>query len=227
MKRVLVIDDDTTLQTLIKKVLERENFDVVATKFGKEGVEYLKNNSFNVIVLDMGLPDADGLEILSEMRSINPTIPIIIVSARDTIDDKVSGLYEGADDYLIKPFNFKELVARVKVLLRRKEKESKPTNQFGKFEVNYFKQKVHLEGKLLDVSNKEYDLLIYLLENAGKVVTYSEIAEAVWDIDFDRNTNYVNVYISYLRKKIADINSDIRFIETKRGVGFKIHASGY
>lgn len=220
--KVLVIEDDNTLQMMVSTVLERNQFEVFATKFGTEGLSLVENHDFDCIILDMGLPDTDGMDVLKQLRNNKNDVPLLIVSARDSVDNKVSGLYEGADDYLTKPFDFKELVARVQTIIKRK-KRGFGENEFikcGEIVINQLTREMAVNGNTVILTNNEYKLLIYFIKHKDTVISKEHLSSEVWDINFDTQTNFVNVYISYLRKKIGEF-SNLEYIRTMRGKGFK------
>lgn len=220
--KILLIEDDKTLQIMMKTILEKNNYEVVVSSFGVDGIKLTESIQFNLIILDMGLPDIDGMSVVKSVRAAQNETPILIVSARDGVDNKVKGLYSGADDYLTKPFDFKEFLARVDALIRRSNSGSASKSdeiQIGDIWVNLITRDVKIANKPIVLTNNEFKLLVYLIQNKNKVISRDELSEKVWGINFDTHTNFVNVYISYLRKKIKD-NSKHEYIQTVRGEGF-------
>ena len=189
---------------------------------GAMGLRLFQSNSFQLVISDIILPKLDGFELCKEIRKVNERIPILMLTALGSADDKLEGFDAGADDYMVKPFDFRELNARVKVLLKRNaETVVKPPEQitYADLSVNLNLREVKRNNIAIKLSPKEYNLLLYMLENAEKVITRVEIAEKVWNTHFDTGTNFIDVYINYLRKKI-DKDFGKKLIHTKPGVGF-------
>ncbi|MDZ7715549.1 MAG: response regulator transcription factor [Balneolaceae bacterium] len=217
---VLVVEDDASVRTLVKAVLEKNGNDVRVATTAQEGEDYALNNKFDIIILDLGLPDGDGFEICKEIRDHDITTPVLILSAEQETDVKVKCLKVGADDYLTKPFNPEELMARVEAITRRSsDGGAEQILTCGDLQVKMLEREFTVNGTKVDLTNNEFNLLVYLLKNKNKIVNQEEIAENVWDIHFDTQTNYINVYISYLRKKIRD-HTENDYIETVRKKGF-------
>ncbi|MCH8556483.1 MAG: response regulator transcription factor [Balneolia bacterium] len=220
--KVLIIEDDEIIGNLVKQILQRKEYEPVLVDSGAEGEEKALNESYDCIILDLGLPDKDGLEICKNIRSAGIDTPLLILSAYDTVDTKVNGLSLGADDYLTKPFDSKELVARLQALLRRHEQgKTKDTFSCGELEINLLERKFTVNGNEVYLTNNEFDLMAYFLKNQNRTLTLNELAENVWDISFDTKTNYINVYLSYIRKKIKPYTKKKYFV-TMRKQGFKI-----
>ncbi len=220
--KILLIEDDKTLQLMMKTILEKNNYEVTVSSFGVEGINLTESNQYNLIILDMGLPDIDGMSVVKSVRSAQNETPILIVSARDGVDNKIKGLYSGADDYLTKPFDFKEFLARVDALIRRSSSSGGIKSdevQIGDIWVNLITRDVKVANNNTILTNNEFKLLVYLIQNKNKVISRDELSEKVWGINFDTHTNFVNVYISYLRKKIKDYTKH-DYIQTVRGEGF-------
>lgn len=217
---VLVIEDDQSVRVLVKAVLEKNGNDVSQADNAADGQELAFNNEYDIIVLDLGLPDGDGFEICKNIRDQDITTPVLILSAEQETDVKVKCLKVGADDYLTKPFNPEELMARVEAITRRSTDASgEQVLNCGELQVKLLEREFNVNGTEVDLTNNEFNLLVYLLKNKNRIISQEEIAEKVWDIHFDTQTNYINVYISYLRKKIRD-HTDIDYIETVRKKGF-------
>ncbi|TYP95502.1 two-component system, OmpR family, response regulator/two-component system, OmpR family, response regulator CiaR [Fodinibius salinus] len=220
---ILVIEDDPSVRTLVQTVLQKDDnhVDLAETASGGESQAY--ENPYDVIVLDLGLPDGDGFEVCKRMRDENITTPVLILSAEQETDVKIKCLRVGADDYITKPFNTEELLARIEAITRRNNGLLEDrTLTCGELEVDVLERIFRVNGTEVDLTNNEFNLLVYLLKNKNQIVTQEEIAVNVWDIHFDTQTNYINVYISYLRKKIRN-HSDKEYIDTVRKKGFIMH----
>lgn len=219
--RLLVVEDEIHLLNIIKKRLVKEHYSVDACSDGEEAMEYIRMAPYDGIVLDIMLPGKDGISILKEMRKEGNYTPVLLLTARDSIEDRVKGLDMGADDYLVKPFAFEELLARIRVMLR-KHSEVKPQEEIftvGDLTVNCKNHEVHRAGQLIDLSSKEFALLNYLIRNKGKVLSRDQIEQHIWDYDYMGSSNMVDVYIRYLRKKI-DEPFEKKLIQTVRGAGY-------
>lgn len=219
---VLVIEDDPSVRTLVKAVLEKNEYKVDIAETAESGEEHAVENPYDIIILDLGLPDGDGFDLAKAMRDQDITTPILVLSAEQETDVKIKCLRVGADDYLTKPFNTEELLARIEAISRRSgEVNGDRTITCGELKVDMLEREFQVNGTKVDLTNNEYNLLVYLLKKKNKIVTQEEIAENVWDIHFDTQTNYINVYISYLRKKIRS-HSNNEYIDTVRKKGFII-----
>lgn len=222
---ILVIEDDPSVRTLVKTVLEKNDDQVDIAETASGGEKQASDNSYDVIVLDLGLPDGDGFEVCKRMRDQNITTPVLILSAEQETDVKIKCLRVGADDYITKPFNTEELLARIEAISRRDNGFLEDRKlSCGELEVDVLERMFYINGTEVDLTNNEFNLLVYLLKKKNQIVTQEEIAVNVWDIHFDTQTNYINVYISYLRKKIRK-HSDKEYIDTVRKKGFIIHCS--
>jgi len=219
---VLVIEDDPSVRTLVKAVLEKNNHEVDIAETAKNGESHASENNYDIIILDLGLPDGDGFDLCKSMRDDDIITPVLILSAEQETDVKIKCLRVGADDYITKPFDTEELMARIEAISRRStETNGDRTLKCGELEVNMLERIFHVNGTKVDLTNNEFNLLVYLLKKKNNIVTQEEIAENVWDIHFDTQTNYINVYISYLRKKIRNHSED-EYIDTVRKKGFII-----
>jgi len=219
---VLVIEDDPSVRTLVKAVLEKNEHVVDIADTAESGEKHAVANSYDIIILDLGLPDGDGFDLAKDIRDQEITTPILVLSAEQETDVKIKCLRVGADDYLTKPFNTEELLARIEAISRRStEMNGDRILSCGELEVNMLEREFRVNDTKVDLTNNEFNLLVYLLKNKNKIVTQEEIAENVWDIHFDTQTNYINVYISYLRKKIRS-HSESEYIDTVRKKGFII-----
>lgn len=223
-KTILVIEDETSIATLIKYNLEKAGYMVLLSYDGKEGLEIALNQNPDLIVLDLMLPTLDGMEVCKELRSRRNNIPIIMLTARDDEFDKVLGLELGADDYMTKPFSPRELVARVKAVLRRfqhihiLENEVYTFNNIKVFPANF---EVYKNDELIEFTPKEFELLVYLLKNKNRVLTREQLLSAVWNYQFVGDTRIVDVHISHLREKLEENSRKPKFIKTIRGIGYK------
>ena len=223
---VLVIDDEESIIDLIKLGLKYEGFEVVAAGDGEEGIAIAQRTNPLFIILDWMLPDMDGLEVCRRLRS-NPTtreIPILMLTAKDEVGSRVEGLNTGADDYLTKPFNFEELVARIRAILRRLNHSSATDTsqvlQVGDIELNMATHEVTRAGRVIEVTITEYNLLALFMSHVGQALDRQTILNQVWGYDFLGETNIIEVYVRYLREKIEDSPSSPRYIQTIRGVGY-------
>jgi len=217
--RILIVEDEKKVAAFIKKGLEEETYAVDVAYDGEEGLYLGMENQYDLIILDLMLPVIDGLEVLSRLRGNKVDTPILLLTAKDSVEDKVTGLNTGADDYLTKPFAFSELLARIRVLLRRGKAETKTVLQVDGLTLNLVSHKVNRNGEEIELTGKEYSLLEYFMRNQGKVLTRTMIAEHVWDYNFDTFTNVIDVYVNHLRKKIDKSYPD-KLLHTLRGVGY-------
>jgi two-component system, OmpR family, copper resistance phosphate regulon response regulator CusR len=217
--RILVIEDEVKIAQFIKRGLKEEGYAVDVANDGEEGHFLLSSNDYDAIILDLMMPKLDGLTLCRELRKEGNQTPIIMLTAKDTVKDKVKGLDSGADDYLPKPFAFEELLARVRVLLRKKDNRVQTQLKVEDLSLDLLTHKVTRAEREIDLTVKEYALLEYLMRNAGNIVTRTMISEHVWDINFDTFTNVIDVYINYLRNKIDSGFTD-KMIHTVRGKGY-------
>ena len=222
MIHILVIEDEKRVADLLKIGLEENGYQVMVAYDGEMGLRLFRTNAFELIISDIILPKRNGFELCQEIRKADEQIPILMLTALGTADDKLEGFDVGADDYMVKPFDFRERLARVKALLKRRavtNVEVVKELAYADLTINFERQEVTRNGVPIKLSPKEYNLLAYLVENAERVVSRVEIAEKVWNTHFDTGTNFIDVYINYLRKKM-DKNFDVKLIHTKPGVGF-------
>ena len=217
--RLLVIEDEKKVARFIKKGLEEEGYAVDLAFDGEEGLAMLLDQVHDLILLDIALPKIDGLQVLKKLREKKVRTPVLLLTVRATIEDKVLGLDSGADDYLTKPFAFQELLARIRALLRRKGAGGDPLLRVEDLVLDPARRLVTRAGEKIDLTTKEFALLEYLMRNAGRVVSRAMISEHVWNYDFDTETNVIDVYINYLRRKI-DSGRDKKLIHTVRGSGY-------
>jgi DNA-binding response OmpR family regulator len=221
--RILVVDDDRRLCGVIKRGLVEEGYAVDLAYDGEDG-EYLGEvNPYDVIILDIMLPNKDGIQVCRELRARKVTTPIMMLTARDAVEDRVKGLDTGADDYLVKPFAFSELLARVRALLRRDGMSRSPELRVADLTLNTLTRHVWRGERPVELTTKEYVILEYLMRHPDAVVTRTMIEEHAWDYDFDSLSNLVDVYINRLRRKI-DIEGEESLIQTVRGAGYRLRA---
>jgi len=217
--KILVIEDERKVASFIMRGLEEVGYTVAIAKDGEEGIYLAESENYDLIILDLILPRKTGIEVLKELRQMRVDTPILILSAKDSVDDRVLGLDSGADDYLTKPFAFSELLARVRALLRRGESVVPVKLQVGDLVMNTVTREVTRAGKEIRLTNREYTLLEYFMRNTGKVLTRTQLSEQVWDYTFDTFSNVIDVYVNYLRNKI-DREFEPKLIHTVRGVGY-------
>jgi DNA-binding response OmpR family regulator len=221
--RILVIEDEPTIANFIRQGLNEAGYAVDVAWDGMEGGNYARVAEYDVLVLDIMLPRLNGLELLRQLRNEGNKTPALMLTARDTVDNRVEGLDAGADDYLVKPFAFPELLARVRALLRRPPLQSGTVLQIGDLRMDCAKHLVERNGRFIELSPREYAVLEYLMRHPGQVLSRTQIGEHVWNFDFYNESNVVDVYVGYLRRKIDKGNSH-SLIHTVRGVGYRISA---
>jgi two-component system OmpR family response regulator len=219
--RVLVVEDERRMSRYICQALVDEGFAVDAVYDGGAALDMAESVDYDVVVLDLMLPGIDGLTLCPRLRKPGRTTSILILSARDLVEDRVAGLNAGADDYLVKPFAMQELIARIRALLRRRHGDGSPILRVGNLELNPSARTVKRNGQMIPLTAKEYALLEYLMRRPGMVLTRTMIAEHVWDFAFDLSSNVVDVYIKHLRDKINEPGK-ASFVQTVRGVGYTV-----
>lgn len=221
--KLLIVEDEPNLLSILRKGFAENNNEVSVALDGKTALEMIHNYNFDVVVLDVMLPDINGIEICRRLRASKNFVPVLLLTALGTSENIVTGLNAGADDYLVKPFKFGELDARVNALHRRAhiDTDKVDTIAIGDLEINGRAKTVKRDGVSIILTAKEFKLLYYLAKNSGRIVSRDQILDNVWDINFDMNTNVVDVYITYLRKKI-DKPFDIKLIHTMKGLGYVI-----
>ena len=217
--RLLVVEDEKKLNELITKKLKKEYYGVDSCFDGEEAVRYVEGTEYDAIILDIMLPKLDGFEVIKRIRAKKNKVPILLLTARDNIDDKVKGLDYGADDYLVKPFIFEELMARIRVLLRRNSGNADNVVTIANLKVDLDAKTVFRDGVLIKLSGREYSILEYLIRNKGKILPRERIEDHIWNYEYEGGTNVIDVYIRYLRKKIDD-NYTPKLIHTIRGLGY-------
>ena len=219
--RILLVEDEPSAAHMLAKGLREQTYAVDVAADGETALEQAYFNSYDLIILDLMLPGKDGLEVCRDLRAQGAVVPILMLTARDAIEDRIAGLDIGADDYLTKPFDFHELLARVRALLRRGQALQPDILRVGDLMVATRPRQVWRGDSPIDLTAKEYALLEYLCRRAGEVVTRAEIAEHVWDASFDPFSNLIEVYIQRLRRKI-DEDHPVKFIRTRRGEGYML-----
>ncbi len=219
--RILIVEDESKTAAYLKKGLSENGFVVDTASEGDSGLRLAESNEYDLIILDVMLPKEDGWTILSEIRRRGKQTPVLFLTARDSVKDRVKGLELGADDYLVKPFAFSELLARVRTILRRGPTRQPETLQIADLEIDLLKHKATRSGKKLDLTPKEFALLSLLVRRSGEVISRTLIAEQVWDMNFDSDTNVVDVAVRRLRSKVDD-PFERKLIQTVRGVGYVI-----
>ena len=223
--RILIAEDDAPLAGFIAKAFKSEDHVTEIAPTGDDALQRTQSGAFDLLILDLNLPVISGSEILRKVRSANADIPILILTATDEVAERVACLDAGADDYLTKPFSFSELSARIRAVLRRKNRPGQAFLKVADLELDYMQRTVHRAGRPIDLTPKEFGLLEYFMRNPGQRITRNMIIEHVWKLAPDTMTNVVDVYVNYLRKKI-DEGSNVRLIRTIRGVGYEFGVAG-
>lgn len=227
MKRsILIVEDEPSIVTLIKYNLEKAGFLTEVAYNGEDAIKQTEANEYDLIVLDLMLPKMDGMEVCQTLRKNNNSIPILMLTAKDDEYDKIYGLEMGADDYLTKPFSPKELIARINAILRRTDRKSEDITELtiGEIKVLTNRFEAYFKGELLELTRKEYELLVYLIENKGQILSREQLLNSVWDYDFVGDTRIVDVQVSHLRDKIEADTKNPQYIKTVRGFGYKMEA---
>ena len=219
--RILIVEDEAGVAGFVEQGLKEAGYAVDVARDGADGLEYALGYEYDAIVLDIMLPKMNGLELMREIRNRHLKTPVLLLTARDTVDDRVRGLDVGADDYLVKPFAFPELLARLRALLRRPPLQTGTLLSMRDLEMDLTQREVSRAGKRIELSPREFSLLELLLRHPNHVLTRTQIVEHVWNFDFFTDTNVVDVYIGYLRRKI-DRGFDAPLIQTVRGIGYRL-----
>ncbi|HXR19232.1 MAG TPA: response regulator transcription factor [Steroidobacteraceae bacterium] len=222
--RLLIVEDDRKLAEFVARGLRAERFAVDLASDGLEGQRYLDTYQYDLLILDLMLPQLSGTELLRRVRRAHSALPVLVLTARDATQDKVAHFEAGADDYLTKPFDFAELIVRIKALLRRTPQEHNDILRVGDLELNRLTQQVRRDGQRIELTAKEYAVLEYLLSSPGRVFSRTMILEHVWDQSFEGVTNIVDVYVRYLRRKVDEPFVD-KLIHTVRGIGYCVRAA--
>lgn len=234
VKKVLIIEDEQSILKLLSYNLEQEGYAVESTMDGQEGLEMGLANEYDMILLDLMLPNMDGMEICRELRQNKIEVPIIMLTAKDSEIDKILGLEIGADDYITKPFSPREVLARMKAIFRRSKHQSVAQNEkttddeellvIGEIEIHPEKYEVIIRGESIDLTPKEFELLLYLARRENRILSREQLLNAIWDYDFAGETRIVDVHISHLREKIEKNTKKPEYIITARGFGYKLEA---
>lgn len=217
--RILVAEDQKDMNRLISRRLAEEQYSVDSCYNGQEVLDYLECAEYDAIVLDIMMPVMDGLQVLKKLRAREDHIPVLLLTARDSVEDRVSGLDAGADDYLVKPFAFEELLARIRVMLRKPAAVQTTVSRVADLEVHMDTRQVFRQGKEIRLSGKEFSLLRYMVQNSGIVLSREKLEQHIWNYDYTGGSNVIDVYIRYLRKKIDD-GYEKKLIHTVRGAGY-------
>jgi two-component system response regulator MprA len=222
--RILVVDDDLAVRRSIDRALRLEGYDVITVGTGGEALEALAQTPPDAVVLDLQLPDLDGLQVCERMRNAGDDTPVLMVTARQAIDDRVQGLDAGADDYLVKPFALAELLARLRALLRRRFEGEGGLLRFGDLTLDLSSREAHRGDRAFELTRIEYDLLELFMRHPRQVLSREHLLNKVWGFDFDSGTNSVAVYVGYLRRK-TEVGDEARYLHTVRGVGYVLRDS--
>ena len=217
--RLLVVEDEENLRTVIRKRLTKEGYRVDACADGQEALDYMAVSPYDTVILDIMMPKMSGMEVLKKMRAGGDQTPVLFLTAKDGIEDRVKGLDSGADDYLVKPFAFEELLARIRVMIRRQSDSASDEMTLADLTVDAGKHSVTRGGKAIELSAKEFAVLEYLMRHQGQVLSREQIEQHVWDFDYEGGSNMVDVYIRYLRRKL-DEGYEKKLIHTVRGAGY-------
>jgi DNA-binding response OmpR family regulator len=223
--RILVAEDDAPLAEFLQQRLEQEHFSVQIVSSCREAEQTTSDHPYDLVILDLNLPGAGGLEVLRHIRARKPDLPVIILTCASTVEERVRGLDDGADDYLAKPFDIDELAARIRAVLRRGNRQARAVLQIGDLELDRLSHSVRRGDHNIELSPKEFALLELLMRHEGQPVSRTEIVERVWKLNLDTMTNVVDVYINYLRRKV-DAGFERALIQTVRGIGYQIGANG-
>ena len=220
--KILVVEDEKDLNKIITKYLKKSNYSVDSAYNGEEALDYINVGEYDVIILDIMMPKMNGYDFIKRIRRDKNNVAVLMLTAKDSLEDKVKGLDLGADDYLVKPFEFDELLARIRAMLRRNYRES-ATNilVIGDVELDTVKKSVTKNGSIIELTAKEYEVLEYLLRNKNRILSREQIREHVWDFDYEGESNIIDVLIKNIRQKIDD-NKKESIIQTKRGAGYVI-----
>lgn len=227
-RRILIVEDEQKIADTLKMGLQENGYDVEVAYDGSIGERIFNAHPFNLIVLDINLPGINGYELCKRIRNKNAQVPVIMLTSLSSLNDKIEGYDAGADDYVIKPFEFKELLMKIRVLLKRTMNNTLPTGNIlraGDLEMNLDNKEVKRDDTVINLTAKEFQLLEFLLRNKNRVVSRADIAINVWDIDFDTNTNVIDVYINYVRNKV-DKPFNHKLIQTQVGMGYILKANG-
>ncbi|HEY0110107.1 MAG TPA: response regulator transcription factor [Fibrella sp.] len=217
--RILLVEDEERLASFIRKGIAAEGYEVEVAYDGRTGLSLFRRDIYEIIILDVNLPHMNGFDLCRSIRSENEAVPVLMLTALDSLADKSDGFNAGADDYLAKPFEFQELILRLRALTRRNGSRPKQVLKLADLELNLDSKTVTRAGKRIDLTTREYSLIEYMMLNKGKIISRMDISERVWSLNFDNNSNVIDVYISYLRKKI-DKGFSPRLLHTIVGMGY-------
>ncbi len=219
--RILIAEDDEALANFGRQGLQAEHYAVQVCSDGEQARTAIHDREYDVVILDLNLPRLDGVQVLRQVRLTKPSLPVLVLTQRTHVEDRVQCLDTGADDYLAKPFSFSELSARIRALVRRSHLPSESVLTVADLKLDRVEHRVERAGRRIELTTKEFALLEYLMRNAGRKVTRSMILEHVWNLNFDTTTNVVDVYVNYLRRKVED-GHPTKLIHTVRGVGYQL-----
>lgn len=219
--RILIVEDESKLAAVLKRGLEEHHYGVDLADDGEAGLALAEMEPYDLVILDVMLPKLDGFQLCRRLRARGRNVPVLMLTARSAVDDRVAGLDSGADDYLVKPFAFRELLARVRALLRRDGASKETILRVGDLLVDTVSHEVRRDGRSVELTSKEYAILEYLVRNPNRVLTRTQIAEHVWEFDFIAMSNVVDVYVGYLRRKLRD-DQEPRLLRTIRGTGYQL-----
>lgn len=222
MSSILIIDDEPQIRRLLRVVLEAEGYKIIEAENGQTGLVEAASRRPDAVILDLGLPDLPGVEVLRRLREWS-AVPVLILSVQDAEEDKVTALDEGADDYVLKPFNSQELLARLRVLFRRAHPPDEPVVEVGGLKMDLAARRAWVQGKEVDLTATEYALLRELIRHAGKVVTQKQLLLAVWGPNSTEHSQYLRVYFSHIRKKLSENGLSSEFIRTEVGIGYRLN----
>lgn len=222
--KILVVEDEEDLNRVIVKRLKREGYSVDSSYDGEEALSYIEASDYDVIILDAMMPLMDGFELVRTIRGKGINIPVLFLTAKDEIQDKVKGLDLGADDYMVKPFAFEELIARIRVLIRQKYGRSSNILKIDDLTVNTDSMEVKRGNRTIDMTAKEYSILEYMMQNEGHILTREQIENHVWDYDYEGSSNMIDVYMKKIRSKV-ELENEKKLIKTVRGLGYVIKAN--
>jgi len=221
VSRILIVEDEPRISSFIEKGLTANGFTTSVTQSGNEGLMLADSGEFDLLILDIGLPDRDGFDVLRELRTRNKNLPVVILTARDGVPDKVQGLEGGADDYVTKPFSFEELLARVRVRLRGERAPEETVLSAGDVSLDLRTRRINVDGKDIELTAREFVLAETFFRHPGQVLSREQLLSRVWGYDYDPGSNIVDVYVGYLRRKIGDER-----IRTVRGMGYRLEKTG-
>ncbi|GAB3168358.1 response regulator [Telluribacter humicola] len=222
--KVLLVEDEERMVSFIRKGISAEGYEVDVAFDGRTGLSLFRKDPYDIIILDVNLPQINGFELCKLIRQENETVPVLMLTALDSLADKADGFNAGADDYLAKPFEFQELLLRIRALTRRNSPKQKQVLRLADLELNLDTKTVTRAGQRIDLTTREYSLMEYMMLNKGKIISRVDISERVWNLNFDSNTNVIDVYISYLRKKI-DKDFSPKLLHTIVGMGYVLRES--